>query len=283
MKINKLKTLLIVIIAFITISSPSFAKSVKFIQLTDIHYSPEGTTDSKRDVSRSSQNLKFAVTSINKQNADFVVFLGDNIDKSQPQSLIGFLRETQVINKPFYFVLGNHDAYKLSGIPKEEYIKAIRLYNPHQKSNKPYYTFSPNKEVIGVVVDGSMPFAPSAHGEYTDEMLTWLDKTLTKNKNKVVLIFQHFPLIPPSENRSHTTLKPDKYFDLLVKHKNVALISSGHYHDDKITIDENGIYHISAPSLLVPPNIYELIEVSYDKKQFQPPSNVKIDLKRIQI
>lgn len=269
------------------LSNLALAKShtVSFAQLTDIHYSPDGITSSSRDLSKSKANLGFAITSLNKhsKDIDFVMFLGDNIDKSRTDSMMGFLKETQNVEKPHYFVLGNHDAYKLSGIPKEQYIKAVQLYNPYQKSDKPSYYFYPDKNTIAIVVDGAMQFAPSAHGTYTEETIKWLDNVLTENQDKVALIFQHFPLIPPYENFSHRTLEADPYFDLLIKHKNIALISSGHYHDEKVTIDKNGIYHISVPSLLSEPNIYEIVKVTYEKKIFKTPTEVKVEIKKIRI
>lgn len=273
---------LFLFLVFIT-TAPSYAKTLNFAQLTDVHYSPSGTNSNSRDLSYSSRNLQFAINSINKQNPNFAIFLGDNIDKSRPENLLAFLRTVQAFKIPYYMVIGNHDAYKLTGIPKKDYIELVKIYNSNQKSDKPYYYFYPNKDCVGIVVDGAMPFAPSAHGEYTDEMLTWLDKVLTNNNDKIALIFQHFPLIYPAEKNSHTTLKTEKYFELLKKHKNILLISSGHYHADKITIDDNGIYHISVPSLLSSPNIYEMVQINYDKKRFKQPTDIKVDIKEIKL
>lgn len=283
MRITKLNIFILLISAMLVISAPANSKTLNFAQLTDIHFSPKANASSSRDLTYSSRNLQFAIHSINKQNVNFTMFLGDNIDKSQPENLLAFLRAIQSLKTPYYMILGNHDAYKLSGIPKDEYIKLVNIYNPSQKSKKPYYYFYPNKDCIGIVVDGATPFAPSTHGAYTDEMLTWLDKVLTDNSDKIALIFQHFPLIDPVEKYSHSTLNPDNYFKLLKLHKNIVLISSGHYHADKVTIDENGIYHISVPSLLSTPNIYEIVQINYDKQKFKNPSNIKIDIQRIKI
>lgn len=264
-------------------SQSAFSKTFKFLQITDIHYSPDGNTASTRNLSDSVKNFRFAAQSINRQDASFVVFLGDSIDKSEPSALLNFLRDTQDISIPRYFVIGNHDSYKLTGIPKEDYLKLVRLYNPYQKSQKPYYFFRPNKEILAVVMDGASDFAPSAHGIYTDEMITWLDKLLEKNKDKIVLIFQHFPLIQPEENYSHSTLNSDEYMKLLLKYPNIALISSGHYHAEKVTIDSNGIYHISAPSLIVRPNSYQSIKIDYDKNKKGAPTNVQVSVDKIKI
>ncbi len=283
MKTTKLGLLIFALLVVLFTANNSFAATLKFAQITDIHYSPDGITDSKRDVSSSSNNLKFAINSLNKQDISFAVFLGDNIDRSRPQSLLPFLQMTQQLTVPHYFVIGNHDAYKLTGIQKEDYIKAVNIYNPHQKSQKPYYYFFPNKDCIAIVVDGATTFAPSTHGLYTESMIEWLDDVLKRHPNRIALIFQHFPLIPPVENRSHETLKADKYMELLIKHKNIALISSGHFHNDKLTIDDNGIYHISVPSLLSPPNEYQIVEINYDKARFKKPTNINIKIDKIKI
>ncbi len=283
MNTTKMNVLALVLFVLLSFCNPVSAKTLRFAQVTDVHFSPDGKSDSLRDVTYSSRNLKFAINSINKQDVQFAVFLGDNIDKSRPENLLAFLRTTQALTKPYYLVVGNHDAYKLTGIPKDDYIKAVKLYNPNFKSDKPYYYFYPNKDIIAIVVDGATAFAPSTHGLYTEEMTSWLDKVLTDNKNKIAVIFQHFPLVPPLEKRSHTTLNPDKYLELLLKHKNVAAISSGHYHSDKVTVDENGIYHISVPSLLAPPGVYQIIQIDYKKERFKNPTDVKINIEKIQI
>lgn len=280
---RKLKILIVFLILQLLIISPTWAKSFKFAQITDVHYSSDGTTSSKRNLSESAKNIEFAVNSMNKQDILFSIFLGDNIDKSNPTNLNNFLKLTQPLKMPHYFILGNHDAYKLSGIPKEEYLDAVRLYNPYQKNKKGNFYFFPNKDCIAIVMDGAMPFMPSTHGTYVDEQVKWLDSVLTKNEDKFALIFQHFPLIPPTDNYSHTTLNSEKYLKLLKKHKNIILISSGHFHADKITIDDNGIYHISVPTLLAPPHEYEIIEINYQKKLFQHPKNIKVNITKVQV
>ncbi len=285
LSMNKLSLLKLGFLALLifALALPGYSKSIKFVQISDIHYSSDSNASSSRDVSQSAVNLRFAVQSIMKQDVDFVMFLGDSTDKSDPHEIISFLRCVQKIKKPFYFVIGNHDAHKLAGIDKESYIKLINIYDPYQKSKKPYYYFKPSKDVLAVVMDGASDFAPTAHGNYSKEMVTWLDKILEKNKDKVVLIFQHFPLIAPTDNYSHTTLEIDPYMELLCKYKNIALISSGHFHADKVVVDENGIHHISVPALLNKPSIYEVVNVNYSKKHFTPPTEVKVEISRIKL
>ena len=46
------------------------------------------------------------------------------------ESLQSFMNIVQNLNKPYYIVLGNHDAYETGGIAKEDFIKFIHQYNP---------------------------------------------------------------------------------------------------------------------------------------------------------
>ena len=114
----------------------------------------------------------------------------------------------------------------------------------------------------------------SNHGIFPEEELKWLDKTLSKNKNKKVMIFQHFPLIDPYENPQLSMLYKEKYQEVIDKHKNIISISSGHFQTSKITVDEKGIYHISSPALGKPNFIYDMVTIDYTKLPF---SKVKIN------
>lgn len=275
---------LISVLTVIMLSAPAvFAKSIKFAQVSDVHYSYDGKSSNSRNVADSKKNLKFLIHSLKKQDIDFVVFLGDTIDKSKMENLIPVLEQTQQIKVPYYFAIGNHDSYKMGGIPRADYLAQINKYNKYQQSKKSNYYFYPDKDVIAIVLDGAMPFAPSSHGAYTDETIKWLNIILSKNSDKLVIIFQHFPLIQPKDNYSHTVLNPDKYFDTIVKNKNIVSISSGHYHIGKLAVDEHGVYHIHSGSLIDYPGAYNIVELTYKKKPFKKPSNPKIKVTKIYI
>ncbi|UKI42183.1 MAG: metallophosphoesterase [Candidatus Melainabacteria bacterium] len=93
------------------------------------------------------KSLKWAIDELNKMNdLDFVVFLGDNIEKSNKESLKSFLNIVNSLNKPYYLVLGNQDAHKIAGITKDEYIDVVLNYNKNQKAFSSNYMFIPKKE-----------------------------------------------------------------------------------------------------------------------------------------
>lgn len=258
------------------------AKTVKFAQLTDIHYTVSGTTESGRDVSKSQIALQAAIIRLNASDVDFVVFLGDNIDKSTTENLEGFMNIVKDLKKPYYMIIGNHDAHKASGMSKEDYIKIIKKYNPNQFSKNSYFYFHPTPEIVAIFMDGTANTVPTAHGNFNKTKLAWLEKLLKKNKNGKAVILQHYPLIEPSDNPSHNVLNKATYLELLKNHDNVASISSGHYHAEQIKIDEQGITHISTPSLMNPPFEYHVVSISYDKPFFGKIKNFNLKVEKQQ-
>lgn len=252
------------------------AKEFSFAQVSDVHYTYGDSYMSKY--------LYFLSASIMKKNPDFVVFLGDNVDKSREEDVISFMQSIYSIKSiPYYIVFGNNDAHRLSGLEKEVYLDIVTTFNKNQKDGKKYYYFKPNSDFICVVLDATPDFAPSKHGEISDEQIQWLDNLLTKYPKKLFIIFHHCPLIPPRIEYQLSMLNTEKYESMLKKHSNVVLISSGHYHQAAETVDENGIRHISAPAFKDMPHSYQLIKVIYDESTYKTPSDVQILVEKVKV
>lgn len=249
------------------------AKTLKFALVSDIHY--ESNYGSKLTISQKA--LNGFVARINEGDYDFVVFLGDNIDKSRKENLESFLRTIKEIKVPYYIVLGNSDAHKISGMTKQEFMEIVKKKNPHQNSLSPSYTFSPSAGIECIVLDGTSSFMPSTHGIFTDKTLEWYDKTLKNNKNKKVLVFQHVPYNEPFEDPSHDILDKYQYKYILDKHNNIFLIASGHYHKSAFDKDEKGTNHVSIPALYQPPFQFVDMEIKYTKLPFAKAKNLKLN------
>lgn len=254
--LNKLfLAFLMIILCF---SQSVFAKDLKFIQITDSHFSG--------DNSYSVKVLEKTIKDINSvSNVDFVVFTGDNIDTANSSDLVKFLKIANHLKYPYYMVIGNHEVFKSQHFDKIEYMKTVRKYSKTCRSEKANYVFK-KKQVVFIVVDGAKETIPGPAGYYKKDTLKWLDKKLTKYKNNKVVILQHFPIVPPYYNRTHTTYEVGAYEDVLKKHSNVIAIVSGHYHANG-EVMKDGIYHVSTPSLLAPPNNYKVIDVSVKSKK----------------
>ncbi len=270
-----IKSLLITLTAFLLMHNCSFADVLEFAQVSDTHYTLENKVLDRY--------LYFLSLSLKKTNPDFVVFLGDNVDRSREEDVIGFMRAIHNINTPYYIVLGKTDAHKLSGIEKDVYLDIVTTFNRNQKDHEKYYYFKPNSKFICVVLDDTSDFAPSKHGEISDEQIDWLDKLLTKYPNKLFLIFHHSPLLPPRVEYKLSMFNTEKYQSMLNKHNNILLISSGHYHQEAVQTDEKGVRHISAPAFVDTPHSYQLIKIIYDEKTLKAPKDIEVSVTRVKV
>ena len=109
-------------------------------------------------------------------------------------------------------------------------------------------------------------------GYYRAETIDWVQKELSRNKRKDVVIFQHFPVVYPegseSSVKTHKTYKVEAYQDAIENYHNLLAIISGHFHVNSETM-KNGVYHISSPSLLALPHTYKVIDI-ITTKDFSP-------------
>lgn len=218
---------------FILSVSVVFAKDMRFVQVTDIKFSGENV-----------QMLEDFIEQINRQkDIEFVIFNGDNIAKPDKIELEKFLGKIKKLNKPFYIVLGEKDVNKHKHLSKEDYLKTIKKQYRKYKPENSNYVFEQDKFIF-IVVDGSKEVIPSTNGYYKEDTLSWLENQLNLYPDKNIIIFQHFPLIPPAEKETYYTFKPEKYLEILTKHNNVKAVISGHFGVNK-EITVNGINHIS--------------------------------------
>ncbi len=268
---KNLKYFLTILLLFISLSAN--AKTLNFALVSDVHYDLNNGTK----LTTSQKALDGFIARINEGDYDFVVFLGDNIDKSKKEVLESFLNTIKNIKVPYYIVLGNTDAHKISGLTKAEYMEIVKKQNKYQNSLNASYTFSPAAGIECIVLDGTSSFMPSNHGIFTDKTLQWYDKTLKQNKDKTVLVFQHVPYEEPYDDETHNILDKYQYKYILDKHSNIFLIASGHYHKGAFMTDEKGVNHVSAPALNMSPFQFLNVQIKYSKLPFAKPKNLKID------
>lgn len=257
--IFKLNLMLLIFIGFI--NSPSWAKDLKFIQITDSHFSSSKADYTQREVENSQSYLEKTIQDINTiSNVNFVVFTGDNIDQANDTELKKFLKEANKLKYPYYVVIGNHEVFKSQDLDKKEYMRLVRKYSKNCRPRSANYVFERDGFVF-IVVDGAKEVIPGPAGYYKKDTLKWLDKKLTHYKYSKVVIFQHFPIVEPYFNRTHSTYNKEDYEKVLKKHKNVIAIVSGHYHANGEKMVD-GVYHISTPALVEAPHNYKIIEIN---------------------
>ncbi len=261
---KKLLSLFGLCLMFLLSTTGAWAENIKFIQVADVHLS------AKSDFSM--KVLEGAVKDINKQtDIAFVVFTGDNINNPREENLKEFVKIVSKLKVPYYVALGNHDVYKSNGLSKVRYFEILRENNILYPQRKPNYKFSKNGFVF-LIVDGAKEVIPGSVGYYRQDTLNWLEKELSDNAKKDVVIFQHFPVEYPegveSSLKTHKTYKVEEYQELLEKHNNVLAVISGHFHVNSENM-KNGVYHIATPSLLALPYSYKIIDI-VTTKEFSP-------------
>ena len=247
---KKLLGLLLIYIFCITTVS---AKDLRFIQITDVRYSKE----------HNSAVLKNVIKDINQQkDVDFIVFTGDNIESTNIQDLKDFISEAKKLKKPFYVVIGDKDVNKHKDLSKKDYQRYLKKKLHNYKKDDLNYAFEKDG-VVFLVVDGAKDVIPGTNGYFKDDVVEWVDAELDLYSNKNIVILQHFPLIPPEDNESYRTFKPQKYLDVLHKHNNVRAVISGHFGVNKEETAD-GILHITT----APAPYYRIIDIlDCDTKQ----------------
>lgn len=254
------KVYLTLLLSILLMAQKVYAGELKFVQITDSHFSVSASNATQRDVEHSKSYLESTISDINTLNdVDFVVFTGDNIDQANSDDLKVFLKMANKLKFPYYILIGNHEVFKNQHFTKKDYMGVVRRYSKNCRPKSVNYVFK-KKGFVFIVVDGAKEVIPGPAGYYKKETLQWLDKKLTKYKCDNVIILQHFPIEAPYYNRTHTTYKVEEYQAVLNKHSNVIAIVSGHYHGNGEKMVD-GIYHISTPALVEPPHNYKIIEV----------------------
>lgn len=231
---NLFKILFIcLVLLFFTINTE--AKEINFIHITDVNLTENNA-----------YKLQRTIKEINSTpNIDFVVFGGNNIAKANIDNLNYFMYLLKRVKKPTYVLLGSSDVSSNYGIDKKYYFKRINKARFFLHPNEPNYVFK-KKDVVFIAMDGAKQYFQQPNGYYTQSELRWLDNTLDKYKNNDVVILQHFP-ITKTTSPWLQTVKPEEYYKVLSKHKNVKVLVSGHYgNNEEKTI--NGIYNIITES-----------------------------------
>jgi len=241
------------------------AKSVTFVQFSDVHIDSKGIDTDVRPLSESVDNFAAAIKQVNKMNdVDFIVFTGDNLNHVKKMDLALFAKMSAHLKKPYYVILGNHDCASSLGIDKKEYYRILNKFSKSKIKSPPPKAVKYDRNLALIFMDGVNQFIPGSKGYYREKELIWLDEQLRKFKNSKVVIFQHYPIVEPFVYKSHQTIDADKYLNVLKKHKNVIAVISGHYHAEN-EILRDGILHMSCGTLLH--GDYKKITIEYSSKE----------------
>ena len=239
----------------------SHSASLKFIQISDIHFLENGSNTTFKMIGESPRLLDDAIRQINEQkDLDFVMVTGDLIDKPFEKELNAVLQYMDNINYPWYFTFGNHDRCVGGYLNTDLYMSMIKDHNQNYDFKLPYYSFVPKKGFKVIVLDDIITDEVTSQGYIGETQLNWLNKELNKSKNDTVLIFMHVPLIEPFASPNHRLRNASQVMGIIESYKNPIGVFQGHYHAARVE-QRNNVLYVNTPALVSYPNAFRMITV----------------------
>ncbi len=266
---NVLFIFFVVLALLLTGVPPSFSQTLRFAQISDIHYASVNSDKEYKLSDNSGPVLEDAIDRINAQkNIDFVVATGDVIDKPKKSYIYDAINILNKLKYPWYYVQGNHDTSPGLYVNKQSIIEILKKKNKNHVFDSTYYTFKPKKGFRIIVLDAAIGAGISSNGFFPNKELNWLDGVLHKSRKDTVLIFMHFPVVEPFYSPSRRILNLEEFKKILEKYNMPIAVFSGHYHSTKITKRGNILY-VSTPSLINYPNAFRIVTVENKKKHVE--------------
>ena len=263
--VNSVVTICLTIGMLWGLQACSHSTSLKFVQLSDIHFLENGQNTTFKMTGASSQLLDDAIEQINEeQEIDFVMLTGDIIDKPFEKELRAFLPHIENLKYPWYFAFGNHDRCVGGYLTTSVYMDMVKKSNKNYNFNKPYYAFTPKKGYRVIVLDNIITDKVTTQGYLDEEQVLWLKKELEKSKRDTVLIFMHVPLIEPFTSPNHRLKNAVQVMSIIESYKNPIGVFQGHYHATRVVQHDNVLY-VNSPALVSYPNAFRIISVTNHK------------------
>lgn len=188
-----------------------------------------------------------AVDALNQEDLEFVVTLGDIIDRHW-ESFGDILPIYDRLQHPNFFVLGNHD-YSVAGDYLQSVVRTVGMEKTYYDFTGGGYRFlvidgndvstfappadDPRRELaaerLAKLTEAGAPNAQSWNGSLSDEQFGWMEQTIAaaKTANEKVIVLSHYPVYPENE---HNLWDSERIVELLTSSDNVAAFFNGHNH-----------------------------------------------------
>jgi manganese-dependent ADP-ribose/CDP-alcohol diphosphatase len=218
--------------------------------------------DGVRKYSISNDKLSNCVANFNKMNLEYVVHLGDFIDRDF-KSFDVVVPIYDQLDVPNYHVLGNHDfsvtddlknsVPKKLGMPSKYYdfeVKGWRyvVLDGNDISFHAYKKNSEGQKKAEEYYKQNSIESPKWNGAIGTKQLSWLRKVLEKSmqNNEKVILFCHFPIYP--ENR-HNLWNAEEVISLIDAFPSVKAYINGHNHEGGYGMKQ-GIHYLTLKGMV---------------------------------
>jgi 3',5'-cyclic AMP phosphodiesterase CpdA len=228
-------TVLLPFLIFLLIPGFGQEQPFYFIAITDTQL---GMYTADKNFEQETANYEFAVATVNRLKPEFVIVLGDLVNKvGDAEQIHEFWRISRKIDPSIrtYYVAGNHD---VGPAPTPETLAAYR-----KNVGRDYYSFREGP-IYGIVLDSSLVHSPqNAEAEYQAQ-LAWLKKELEAAKASgtgQIIVFQHHPYFlkdakEPDAFGNVPLERRRAMLELLHKY-DVRYVFAGHIHSNSIGKD----------------------------------------------
>ena len=233
-----MKQKIVLLLAFLLLCvAPAFTEDPPFYfaLITDTQM---GMHASDNNFEQETVNYEFAVGTINRLKPEFVIILGDLVNKDgDPAQVREFLRITRTIDPfiPVYYVAGNHDVGR---VPTPESLAAYR-----KTFGRDYYSFREGP-VYGIVLNSSLMVAPDGVKAEYEAQLSWLKQELAQagaSDASQTIVFQHHPyfLKETNEEDAYMNVPLERRSAMLeLLHDNgIRYVFAGHVHSHSVAKD----------------------------------------------
>ena len=230
-------------------------KKIKIGILTDIQYcDSDPDTEHNRYFRNSLQKVDQIIQIFNVEDLDFIVNLGDTIDKNF-ESFDTITKKLSHFNAPLFNLIGNHDydvaPEKKKFVPAQLGLKDNYYYFDIEGFR---YCFLDGNEISGFSTEKDSSHHKEAiellakmrlenkananewNGGMSSDQINWFRLRLQEalRMNLKVIVFCHYPIFPEGK---HSLLNNIEILDIIDEHSHIAAWFCGHNHDgnyDKI-------------------------------------------------
>ncbi|MGP4039652.1 metallophosphoesterase [Gracilibacillus sp. D59] len=221
-----------------------------------------------------------ASQTLNQENVDFTVQLGDLIDRDV-ESFSTILPIFNMIEGPKYHVLGNHDfavktdeAIDILGMQNQYYdfkyknwrfvvldTNDLSFYANPEGSEK----YEEAEKMYNNLVENGAINAKTWNGGISAEQLTWLQDVLdtAAKRNEKVVVFGHMPVYPENV---HNIWNAEEVKEVLEDNDNVVAFFNGHNHAGNYGV-QNGIHYVNLQGMVETEDTtaYSIIRIYKDR------------------